>query len=61
MTLFRCFLGASADQIYAPFSNWVLVKKVLDEALASYNELVAVMNLVLFEDAMIHICRIRCL
>jgi len=29
----------------------------LEEALNLYNDLVAAMNLVLFEDAMMHICR----
>lgn len=35
------------------------MNKILVEALDSYNELNAVMNLVLFEDAMMHVCRIN--
>jgi dynein heavy chain len=35
------------------------LNKILVEALENYNELNAVMNLVLFEDAMCHICRIN--
>ena len=35
------------------------MNKILVEALENYNELNAVMNLVLFEDAMMHICRIN--
>ncbi|CAH1639911.1 unnamed protein product [Spodoptera littoralis] len=34
------------------------LNKLLTEAMASYNDLIAAMNLVLFEDAMMHICRI---
>lgn len=45
--------------------KWTNLSKLLNEAMASYNDLVAAMNLVLFEDAMMHICRytstIKCL
>lgn len=37
--------------------NWEKLNKLLTEAMASYNDLIAAMNLVLFEDAMMHICR----
>lgn len=40
-----------------PILEWNVITKLLQEALASYNDLVAAMNLVLFEDAMMHICR----
>jgi dynein heavy chain len=41
-----------------PISTWDGLKKVLEEKLAEYNETNIVMNLVLFKDAMCHICRI---
>lgn len=40
-----------------PISDWSVLSKLLQEALMSYNDLVAAMNLVLFEDAMMHVCR----
>lgn len=39
-------------------ADWPTLNKLLLEALDNYNELNAAMNLVLFEDAMEHICRI---
>ena len=42
-----------------PIEGWNELNKVLVEALDNYNELNAAMNLVLFEDAMMHICRIN--
>ncbi|PVD38438.1 hypothetical protein C0Q70_01053 [Pomacea canaliculata] len=47
------------DPKYMPVLNWESLNKVLIEALDNYNELNAAMNLVLFEDAMMHICRIN--
>ncbi|KAG8222095.1 hypothetical protein J437_LFUL000858, partial [Ladona fulva] len=44
---------------YMPISDWTCLAKLLHEALVSYNDLVAAMNLVLFEDAMMHVCRIN--
>ena len=44
---------------YMPISDWPNLSKLLNEALKSYNELNAVMDLVLFEDAMAHVCRIN--
>jgi dynein heavy chain, axonemal len=40
-----------------PIESWDQLNKLLKEAMASYNDLIAAMNLVLFEDAMMHICR----
>lgn len=37
-----------------PVPSWESINKILVEALNSYNELNAAMNLVLFEDAMQH-------
>ncbi|KAL3857822.1 hypothetical protein ACJMK2_012455, partial [Sinanodonta woodiana] len=42
-----------------PAVSWVSLNKILVEALDNYNELNAAMNLVLFEAAMMHICRIN--
>ena len=42
-----------------PIDNWTQIQKLLNDALDAYNELNAQMNLVLFEDAMTHICRIN--
>lgn len=39
--------------------NWTNLTKLLEEALNLYNDLIAAMNLVLFEDAMMHICRYK--
>lgn len=40
-----------------PIKDWGALTKLLAEAQNSYNDLVAAMNLVLFEDAMQHVCR----
>jgi dynein heavy chain len=40
-------------------AGWESLNKTLVEALETYNELNAAMNLVLFEDAMMHVCRIN--
>ena len=44
---------------YMPVQDWKGLNKILTDALASYNELNAAMDLVLFEDAMSHICKIN--
>ncbi|XP_062336891.1 dynein axonemal heavy chain 11 [Osmerus eperlanus] len=43
---------------YHQASDWEKLNKTLTDALEHYNELHAVMNLVLFEEAMQHVCRI---
>ncbi|XP_061081745.1 dynein axonemal heavy chain 11 [Conger conger] len=43
---------------YVQVSDWEKLHKTLTDALEHYNELHAVMNLVLFQEAMQHICRI---
>ena len=48
------FASGIGDPKYLPVLSWTSLNKILDEALESYNELNAVMNLVLFEDAMQH-------
>jgi dynein heavy chain len=47
------------DPKYMPIDNWSQLQKLLNDALDAYNELNAQMNLVLFEDAMTHVCRIN--
>ncbi|XP_012283270.1 dynein beta chain, ciliary [Orussus abietinus] len=53
------FAGGVGDPRYMPVKSWAALHKLLSEALVSYNDLVAAMNLVLFEDAMMHVCRIN--
>lgn len=53
------FASGIGDPKYLPVEGWTELNKILVEALDSYNELNAAMNLVLFEDAMSHICRIN--
>jgi dynein heavy chain len=48
----------SGEHIYDEFSSIEHASRVLNDALAEYNKSMAVMNLVLFEDAISHICRI---
>ena len=53
------FASGIGEPKYLAVSSWESLKKILEEALDSYNEINAMMNLVLFEDAMQHICRIN--
>ena len=53
------FAKGIGEPKYMPVSDWQNLSKLLNDALRSYNELNAVMDLVLFEDAMSHICRIN--
>lgn len=53
---FACGIG---EPKYMPVQNFGDLSKILDEALDSYNEINAAMNLVLFEDAISHILRIN--
>ncbi|EGI59469.1 Dynein beta chain, ciliary [Acromyrmex echinatior] len=58
--LIYCHFAEGLGELkYAPVKNWTQLVKLLDEALLNYNELVSAMNLVLFEDAMYHVCRIN--
>uniref|UniRef100_UPI0037E727D7 dynein axonemal heavy chain 11 n=1 Tax=Semicossyphus pulcher TaxID=241346 RepID=UPI0037E727D7 len=57
--LLYCHFAQRGDEAsYTPVSDWSALKSVLTDALESYNELNAAMNLVLFEDAMQHVCHI---
>ena len=49
------FATGIGDPKYMPVPSWESLKKLLEEALESYNEINAIMNLVLFEDAMQHV------
>nr|P39057.1 RecName: Full=Dynein beta chain, ciliary [Heliocidaris crassispina]BAA00827.1 dynein beta-heavy chain [Heliocidaris crassispina] len=53
------FATGIGDPKYMPCATWPELNKILVEALDTYNEINAVMNLVLFEDAMQHVCRIN--
>ncbi|XP_018352750.1 PREDICTED: dynein heavy chain 9, axonemal-like [Trachymyrmex septentrionalis] len=58
--LIYCHFAEGIGELkYAPIKNWTQLVKLLDNALLNYNELVSAMNLVLFEDAMYHVCRIN--
>ena len=52
---------ATADDvpIYTNVSSYEVLRKALDDKLKEYNETNAVMDLVLFQQAMEHITRIR--
>ncbi|PNJ55825.1 DNAH11 isoform 1 [Pongo abelii] len=52
------FANRGKDPHYMPVKDWEVLKTILTETLDNYNELNAAMHLVLFEDAMQHICRI---
>ncbi|CAF0714705.1 unnamed protein product [Brachionus calyciflorus] len=53
------FAQGVGDPKYCAIESWPQLNKLLTDALDNYNELNAAMNLVLFEDAMMHICRIN--
>ena len=53
------FAKGIGEPKYMPVLEWEGLQKLLTEALKGYNELNAAMDLVLFEDAMMHICRIN--
>lgn len=54
MNLYCHFAGGLEEPRYMPAESWSSLSKILLEALESYNEVNATMNLVLFEDAMAH-------
>lgn len=58
MLVFCHFAGGLVEKIYEQVPNVDSLFRVLDEALKEYNDLNAAMDLVLFEDAMKHVCRI---
>ncbi|XP_072167681.1 dynein beta chain, ciliary [Diadema setosum] len=57
--IFCHFASGIGEPKYLQVPGWPELNKILVEALDTYNEINAVMNLVLFEDAMQHVCRIN--
>ncbi|KAM4843232.1 dynein axonemal heavy chain 17 [Thomomys bottae] len=57
--IFCHFAQGIGDPKYFPVTDMAQLNKLLVDVLDSYNEVNAVMNLVLFEDAVSHICRIN--
>ncbi|XP_055341295.1 LOW QUALITY PROTEIN: dynein beta chain, ciliary-like [Paramacrobiotus metropolitanus] len=53
------FANGLGDPKYAAVKSYPAVQKVLTDALPHYNEELPAMNLVLFQDAIEHICRIN--
>ena len=53
------FASGIGDPKYGPVSDMDSITKILNEALDSYNEINAAMNLVLFGDAILNILRIK--
>lgn len=52
------FAKGLSDNIYFGVNTWADLNKLLEEAQDRYNDFMGSMNLVLFEDAMAHVCRI---
>lgn len=52
------FAESLNDEKYMPVKSWAALNKTLMEAMVNYNDLIGTMSLVLFEDAMSHICRV---
>ncbi|XP_063077561.1 dynein axonemal heavy chain 9-like [Engraulis encrasicolus] len=59
MNMYCHFAGGMGEPRYGAVESWGALNKTLLEALDGYNEVNAALNLVLFEDAMCHICRIN--
>ena len=57
--LFCHFTNGIGDSKYAPIKSWKALLDVQTEALNNYNDINAAMNLVLFRDALQHVCRIN--
>ncbi|CAL4130200.1 unnamed protein product, partial [Meganyctiphanes norvegica] len=57
--VFCHFAKGIGEPRYLPIASWDELNVILIEGLKTYNELNACMNLVLFEDAMNHVCRIN--
>lgn len=52
------FAEGLQESKYSRMKEWTKLNHLLEDAQSNYNELVGSMNLVFFEDAMSHICRI---
>ena len=55
--IYSHFAEGLTDPKYMPVASWETLNKTLEEAQSNYNDMIGAMNLVLFEDAMSHICR----
>ncbi|XP_068082615.1 dynein beta chain, ciliary-like [Anabrus simplex] len=53
------FAQGIGEPKYMPVKEWGALSSLLRDALCNYNDAVGPMKLVLFEDAMMHICRIN--
>ncbi|XP_058455827.1 dynein beta chain, ciliary-like isoform X2 [Malaya genurostris] len=53
------FADGLVDPKYMPVASWESLTRTLGEAQSNYNDMIGAMNLVLFEDAMSHVCRIN--
>ena len=56
--MFCHFADGLGEKMYDRVTSMDRLRHTLEEALREYNETFAAMNLVLFEDAMRHVCRI---
>ena len=53
--IYSHFAQGLGETQYLRIESWEALNRILSEALVNYNEVNAVMNLVLFEDAMQHV------
>ena len=56
--IFCHFAGGISEKVYNDINTFSKLQQILEDTLEEYNETNATMDLVLFEDAMKHICRI---
>uniref|UniRef100_G1PVX8 Dynein axonemal heavy chain 9 n=2 Tax=Myotis lucifugus TaxID=59463 RepID=G1PVX8_MYOLU len=59
LNMYCHFANGIGEPKYMPVQSWELLTQTLAEALENHNEVNTVMDLVLFEDAMRHVCRIN--
>ncbi|XP_052612854.1 LOW QUALITY PROTEIN: dynein axonemal heavy chain 9 [Peromyscus californicus insignis] len=59
LNMYCHFANGIGEPKYMPVQSWELLSQTLVEALESHNEVNAVMDLVLFEDAVHHVCHIN--
>ncbi|CAJ0928424.1 unnamed protein product [Ranitomeya imitator] len=59
MNMFCHFANGVGEPKYMPVQSWPMLNNILVNTLDNHNEVNAAMNLVLFEDAMSHVCRIN--
>ncbi|KAM5274465.1 dynein axonemal heavy chain 9 isoform 2-T2 [Ctenodactylus gundi] len=58
LNIYCHFANGIGEPKYMPVQSWELLTQTLAEALENHNEVNTVMDLVLFEDAMRHVCHI---